>query len=285
MAGETKTDAEGALDKVLEHLKGLHDKLDALGGRMDAAEKRMDSMAKKDDDDEEKAKKDAEEQARKDAEEQAKKDAEEEEARKADAARRDAMSEEERAKEDKAKKDAEEEKARKDAAEAAARGDAVDMKDIKIRLDGIDARLREPTAEERKAFTEAQLRAEPVYQAHGDSNGAPRFLQGESLLGYRKRLLTPHLAYSPAWKEAGTSVASMTDEAVFANVERQVYADSLAAAQNPVVDQPLRLRSVTHTDATNRRITKFFGDPEATWGPFKSGRKAVIGFITDGSRR
>lgn len=282
MADETKTDAEGALDKVLEHLKGLHDKLDALGGRMDAAEKRMDSMSKKDEDDE-KAKKDAEEQARNDAEEKAKKDAEEEEARKADAARRDAMSEEERAKEDKAKKDAEEEKARKAAAEAAARGDAVDMKEIKSRLDGIDARLREPTAEERKAFTEAQLRAEPVYHALGDSHGAPRFLQGETLLGYRKRLLTPHKAHSKAWKDA--NLDAITDETVFGNIERQIYADALTAAQNPIIDQPLTLRAVTRTDATGRKITSFYGDQEACWGPFKSGRKAVIGFNTDGASR
>ena len=255
-----KKDGEGgALDKVLDHLEGLHEKIDALGGRMDAAEKRMDSM-KKDDD----AKKDDDSKKDEDKEEEAKK--------------ADGEKEEEKKDDDDAKKDDDD-----DSKKDSARGDSVDLTSIKSRLDGFEARLREPTPEERKAFTEAQLRAEPVYHALGDSNGAPRFLQGETLLGYRKRLLTPHKAHSKAWKDA--NLDAITDETVFGNIERQIYADALTAAQNPIIDQPLTLRPVTRTDATERKITRFYGDPEACWGPFKSGRKAVIGFNTDGASR
>lgn len=260
-----KKDEEGGpLDKVLTHLEGLHQKIDALGGRMDAAEAKMDSMGKKDDDEE--AKKD--DDSKKDDNE---KEAEEKEAKKDDDAKKDESEDKEEKKDD------------DDSKTDSARGDSVDLTSIKSRLDGFEARLREPTPEERKAFTQAQLRAEPVYHALGDSNGAPRFLQGETLLGYRKRLLTPHKAHSKAWKDA--NLDAITDETVFGNIERQIYADALTAAQNPIIDQPLTLRPVTRTDATGRKITSFYGDPEACWGPFKSGRKAVIGFNTDGASR
>jgi hypothetical protein len=40
------------------------------------------------------------------------------------------------------------------------------------------------------------------------------------------------------------------------------------------------LRMVITVDETGRRIRKFFGDPEACWGPFKQPTRRVTGFRT-----
>jgi 8-oxo-dGTP pyrophosphatase MutT (NUDIX family) len=256
----------GALDRVLGHLENLHEKIDALGGRMDATEERMDSLGKKDEDEDE------EEDGKKDSKKDAKKDEDEEDGKE----KKDAKKDEDEEKKD-AKKDDDD-----DSKKDSARGDAVVTKKTIEEL--INQRLREPTAEERAKFVEAQVRAEPVYQAFGDSAGAPRFLQGESLLGYRKRLLKPQLKHSPAWKDV--NVEAIGDEALFGNIEKQVYGDALAAAMHPQGDgMALQLREIVRTDATGRRISTFVGDPEACWAPFKSGRKAVIGFNTTGDLR
>lgn len=279
MAKETVKDDEGKpIDRVLDHLESLHGKIDGLATRVDSIE------AKKDAD--EKAEKDAaEEQAKKDAEEKAEKDAAEEKAR------LDALPPEEKEKaekdaaEEKAKKDAEE-KARKDAEEKAekdaeekAMKDSVDLKEMKTRLDAFEGRLKEPTPEERQRFVAAQVKAECVHQAFGDSAGAPRAVAGESLLGYRKRLLTPHKVHSKAWKNV--NIEAITDEATLGIAEDQIFADAMTVAMHPVLDsaEPT-LRAQVTTDDTGRKITRFVGHPEACWGAFKSARKAVIGFQT-----
>lgn len=256
--GDTTMAEKTTEEKILD---GIHD----LSSRMDAFEKtqkdtsaRLDSMegaakdrAAKDAEAEEKAAKD-----RKDAEEKAAKDAADE----------------------KAAKD------RKDAEEKAAKDAAVGNNDIKQRLDAIDARLKEPSAEERQQFVDAQVRADSVFQAFGDANGAPRWLAGESPFNYRKRLLAVHKDKSPAWK--GVNLDAITDPTVLANIEATVYKDAMDAATRPVMDsaEPM-LRAVVTKDATGRQITTFYGHPEACWGAFKhrSG-KTVTGFNTKSDR-
>ena len=273
-SGAQPGDGEGEpIDRVLEHLSSLHGKVDAINARVDSIEaenkKEEKKEAKQDDDDgakkDDAAKKD-DDKAAKDAEEQA---------------RVDAMSEEERTKykADKAKKDAEE-KAAKDAEELAKKDatmkDSNDIAKLNARLDSFEGRLKEPTPEERAAFVAAQSRAEGVFQAFGDASGAPRFLQGETLLAYRKRLLKPFTQHSRAWKDA--NLEAVHDDAILGNIETQVFADAMSVAMRPVTDSasPV-LREIIRTDATGRQIKTFVGNPEACWAPFKHRGKLVTG--------
>lgn len=256
MAAETKTDAE----KIMDSLDRLHSRMDAFeeGAKKDRA--RLDSV--------ESAQKDA---ARKDAEEaeaKAKKDAEE-----------------------KAAKDAADEKAAKDAAEAAekAEKDAADAArlaaagDLGKRLDAVESRLKEPTAEERKAFVAAQGRADSVFHALGDNSGAPRWLQGETLQGYRKRLLGAFKDKSPAWKDV--NLDTVTDDVTLGNIEAAVFKDAMDAARRPAQDIGSgQLRMLVERDETGRQIKTFVGDPEACWGAFKHRGKLVTGINTKSDR-
>lgn len=248
-------------EKILDGIAAINTRMDGIEANQKDAAARLDSMetAAKD-----RARKDAE------AEEKAAKD------------RKDA--------EEKAAKDAADEKAAKDrkdaeaAAEEAAKKDRAGNDDIKTRLAALEGKVKEPTAEERQQFVAAQVRADSVFQAFGNAEGAPRWLAGESPFNYRKRLLSAHKDKSPAWKSV--DLDKITDEVSLANIEATVYKDAMDAATRPVMDsaEPM-LRAVKTRDATGREITTFYGNPEACWGAFKhrSG-KSVTGFNTKSDR-
>lgn len=242
-------------EKILDGIEKMHSRMDGYEEaakkdrvRMDGIEATQKDSAKKDEDEEAKAKKDAEEKAAKDAEETAAKAA-------------------------KDKKDAEDEQAKKDSAAG----------DFKVRLDALEGRMKEPTAEERKAFTAAQLRAEPLYHAFGDSAGAPRQLQGEGILSYRKRLVGAFKDKSKAWKDV--NLDAITDETVLANVEAAVFKDAMDVAKSPIQDIGSgQLRMIVTPDDAGRKIRTFVGDTEGFLGPFKHRAKLVTS-INDKSAR
>ncbi|HET8686497.1 MAG TPA: NUDIX domain-containing protein [Methanosarcina sp.] len=135
--------------------------------------------------------------------------------------------------------------------------------DMKARLDAAEKELgalkanaaRQDDAEESAKFAEAQKKADDVEQAYGDS--APRPLQGEDLMAYRKRLLGKHLPRSEKWK--GVSIGSITDPVALSVIEEQVYADSLAAAHACVGVADDVLIPFTRDLGTGRKITEFRG--------------------------
>lgn len=243
-------------EKILDSLNGLHARMDAFeeGAKKDRA--RMDSY----------------EAAQKD---RAAKDAAAEEEAKKEKAAKDAAAEEQ------AKKDAEA-KAEQDRKDKAAK-DANDAADLKTRLDAVEGRLKEPTQEEKKVFLDAQMRAEPVFQAFGDTNGAPRWLAGETTMAYRKRLVGAYKDKSTAWK--GVDLDKIVDEVSLANIEKAVFHDALVVAQTAITDSASpTLRAVKTADETGRQITRFYGNPEACWGPFKHRGKLVTGINTQNVR-
>jgi 8-oxo-dGTP pyrophosphatase MutT (NUDIX family) len=256
--GDTNMADKTAEEKILDSLNSLHAKADSNASHLDALEEgakkdraRMDAMeterkdkAHKDAEEEEKAKKDAEEAAKKDADEKAK-------------AEKDAAEKEEQDRKDKAAKD------------AAARDD------LKTRLDAMEGKLKEPTAEERAKFVAAQVRADSVHQAFGDSAGAPRWQAGESLTDYRKRLVTPFKDKSTAWKDV--NLGTVTDEATLANIEKQVFKDAMDVANSPAAATDGEIQMITTRDETGRQIRTFRGDPKACWAPFMQRGKRVIG--------
>ncbi len=233
-----------ALDKILAHLDSIHSRLDAI---------------EKKDSDKEKA----------DAEEKEKKDAEEKERQ--DAARRDAESPEDKEKrEAKDKKDAED-KARTDAEEKE-KMDKAAHDSLINRLSLLEAGANITDAE-RSQFVEVQALADRV--AHVFNDSAPRWLNGETLGQYRRRLLQKFQTHSQPWK--GVDLSKIGDDAALGIAEKQIYADAMTAGMSPAVDGEPRLVPMTERDATGRTITRFRGSPEAFLGQFKYPSRAVVG--------
>ena len=282
-ADQAKADAakraDEKLDKMLTHLDSIQKHCDSLSSRMDAFE-------------EKEKKADA---AKADA---AKTDAEkEEEKKKADAAKRDAMTEDEKKKADaeeakakevaadKAKKDAEEEEKKKaDAAKAKAdaemeekkKADAVkadaarsdDLDDIRQSLDKINKKLEPRSDDEQSKFGDAQARADSVFSGFGMR--APRPLDGESLLGYRRRLVGQVKPHSPRWKDI--DINAIIDSAAFGVMEGQVYADADQAALHPADVPGSALREIKRQDTTGRQISTFVGPRTFISGMNRTGR-------------
>lgn len=238
--------------------------LDSFGKRMDAEaeerkadRKRLDAVCSKMDawDEEKKAdksRKDAEEKARMDAAEKEKEEKEKEEKAKADKARADAE-EEEKKREEKAKADA----ARADS------GTAAKIAALEAKIAGLEpAQL---TGDELKAFSDAQVRAEPVYQAFGDSAGAPRWLNGETVDAYVRRLLGKVKQHSPKWKDKDLAKA---DASILDIAQEQIYADALQAAAHPTDLPAGQLRMIEKKDSAGRLVRTFVGNERAAWEPF-----------------
>jgi hypothetical protein len=255
---EAKMDAEAGekLDKVLAHL-------DAMNGRCDAIDKRLDAMG-------EEKKADA---ARKDNEgkgpgeepgaakelvaDEAKKDSEESET--AAFAARAAAAKEKMARDKKAeaeaRKDAEEAEKKADAAIADSQTARAENKELRAMLEGLSARMpKQITDKDYQELAAVQHRADDVFHGFGDF--APRPLDGETPGLYRRRLTTLLKTHSPQWKDV--DVQAMQDSA-FDVMERQVFADAAIAAKNPEVPDG-GLRAIPEVDPlTGRRSTKFVG--------------------------
>jgi hypothetical protein len=230
-AALARADAEtnSKMDRILNGLDSIGKRLDSIEGRVDSAYSRLDAMEEEkekkadEDGDEEAKKKAAEEQAKKDAEEKAKKDEEE-----------------------KAKKDAEEkDKARADSQAA-----------IAARLADLEKRIPVALSEaDRAALSNAQARADSVYQAFGDR--APRYLDGENLIDYRRRLANKMKDHSPSWQPV--DLTTLNDSAL-AVAETQIFADALKAAERPSNIPEGTFREVVRTDhQTGTRKIEFYG--------------------------
>lgn len=233
-------DAGQKLDKMLSHL-------DSISTMCDGMSKRMDTMEEK-----EKARSDAEEKERKEKmDAQTKADAEklaagEPEAVAADKARKDAAEKEEKEKMDKAKADAEAElhKAIKT--------------DIPDRIAAVERMIPKQLSDaDYASMADAQARADTVFVEFGER--APRPLDGEDLLAYRRRLTSKLKDHSPRWKDIDLNVVA-ADAHAFTQIETQIYADAQTAARNPIDIPEGQLRAVPRVDpVTGLRMTTFQG--------------------------
>lgn len=267
-----------SLDTILRHFDELNKRLDAVEKRFNAkddaegekegeegreekadARRDDDDRARKDDDD--KTRKDAK---RKDDDDKTRKDDDD------DKARKDARQHGHHSRHDETEEEREEKRA------DSARADSL----IAMRKEIDELRSQMPTvhtAEERSKFVEAQSRAEPIAQAFGDS--APRWLDGESLLEYRRRLVRKFQAHSPQWKNS--DISKIEDNIALDNIERIVFADAMTAARAPLSGDGDYLRVVSETDGAGRKIRRFYGSPAACWAPFKMPRRNLIGINTN----
>lgn len=158
-----------------------------------------------------------------------------------------------------ARKDAEE-KAKADAEEAEEKEKA----EIKAKADAeekakADAAKCDADAE---AMADHQAKADPVYQLHGKS--VPSKMQGESLIGYRRRLARGLQPHSTTWK--GVDLSAIGDSTALNIAETAIYADAVMASRNPVVEvgAPRNPRAITRQSATGHTVTDFVG-PVGGW--------------------
>jgi hypothetical protein len=128
------------------------------------------------------------------------------------------------------------------------------------------AKTQVESEEDKHAFADSQMRADAAYQAWGKQ--APYALHGETLRSFRVRLLSALKAHSKVYKDS--DLAMIADENAFSNIERAILADSIAASSTPAA-AGAPLRKVTTRNDSGHTITKFYGDPLVTWGPFMGG--------------
>ncbi len=280
-------DAHGEkLDKILEHMGTLHAKHDALMKGHEDLSRRMDALeahvgkeepgAKEEEhalEVEGDAKKDSEsgDDAPGNSEGALAKEREGNDLKKNDAKRHDKSAEEEEEEEERKRADA----ARADAArEDSARHDAAVMKQLKDAQAQIEELRKDIANRGREAFIGAQVRADKVYAAFGDS--APRWMTGEAEEGYRVRLLTPLKKHSKTWKDVNLSTLP-SDALKIA--EETIYHDAIEAAAHPATGPEAGLQEVYEVEPrTGRRVSRFRGHPEACWKPFKQGVRYVSKF-------
>jgi hypothetical protein len=195
--------------------------------------------------------------------------------KKADAAKKDATkkdskkADDKKADDDDDRRDDDDDDDRKDSAKA---DDDDDKKDDAAKADSavlhrmitdqaatirrLESLMKPKSDDEHAAFADAQARADAVFNGFGQR--APRPLEGEELLDYRKRLAIKLKSHSPVWKSV-KKFSSLPEEA-FDIAEGQIYADAITAASNPTDLESGELRQVTKTDPTTGvRTIVFYG--------------------------
>jgi hypothetical protein len=272
MAVENKAVTGDDLSRVLATLEGLHTRMDSLEtGSGSKNPLKADGRKDEDDKDKDKEKDDAKKDEGED------KDKEKDDAKKDEGApppppaaadgKKDEFPppKEEKKDEFPPPKDKDE---KEDGSKADARADAVISslrkqiaeQDAAMRNQGklierITAQLKPRSDDEHAAFADAQARADAVFMGFGKA--APRPLEGESLLNYRKRLATHLKPHSQVWK--AVKFSQLPDEA-FSIAEGQVYADAAVAASTPTDLGDGELREVARSDPrTGMRTNVFYG--------------------------
>ena len=259
---EDEMKAQAEKDAKFEQTENDKAKKDAEGNQMDKLMSMCDSISKRLDSLEGvKAKKDADEELDEDGKPMP---------AVADKAKKDTMNQTEMA--DKAKKDGElAEAAAKENAKEKARKDADEKRDKD--LEEIKAKLpKEVSDEDYEAMSDAQARADSVFSAFGKS--APRPLNGENVLGYRRRTASQLKQHSPAWSKIDLMKLG---EEVLDVATPQIYADALVAAANPVDLPAGQLREIKRKDRTGREISTFVGSMDAWTGMFKAPKRRLAG--------
>lgn len=284
-----RADAAEEGDKTKKALDAVTAALDAANARMDAIEEEKKADKAKADAEEEKEKEEKKADARKRADAfkfSKRKDGEDEDEFKA---RRDAeekacadaemeAGEPEPMAVDKAKKrraDAEKEEEEEVKKADAARGDSEVIAKMREEIDALKARSITRTDDEQDQFAAAQARADEVYSAF--SKSAPRPMDGESLLGYRRRLLNGIKEHS-SYKDAELGVAA-ADSAMFGIVEAEIYKQAGAIARSPASVPAGELREVVRT-RNGHTYTEFVGDPASWLSNHSPNGQAVTAFGT-----
>ncbi|WP_080412592.1 hypothetical protein [Burkholderia ubonensis] len=120
-----------------------------------------------------------------------------------------------------------------DSDEAQESGQNAEIAELKAKIAALEAAAKAAPVlsdEEEAAIADAQAHADSVYQLHGQR--APRPMERESLLAYRRRLAKGLQKFSDSQKDV--KISAINDAQYLDYVEKQVYADAAKAAQSGI---------------------------------------------------
>jgi hypothetical protein len=199
-------------------------------------------------------------------------DAKKADAKKADAKKADDDDDDDDKKDDDTKDDDDDDDKKDDAVKADSVSDLRrQMAEQSATIRRLESLMKPKSDDEHAAFADAQARADTVFNGFGQR--APRPLEGEALVDYRKRLATKLKSYSPAWKNVKFSVLP---EEAFSIAETQVYSDATAAASSPTDLGAGELRMVTKVDPTTGvRTNVFYGKESFVKAMGRPGRRVA----------
>jgi 8-oxo-dGTP pyrophosphatase MutT (NUDIX family) len=238
------------------------EKLDKVLAAMDSLHKRMDAMEAEDDEEEPENDEGEEDEPVEDSDEDEEEDLEEDEPEPV-------VADKGKKRRDSKKKDGEMPAALKESLDKKA--DSAEVADAIKRVEAMIP--KELSDAEREEMAGAQAKADSVFACFGDS--APRPLNGEDLLGYRKRLAGKLRERAP--KFAKVNLAGISDPAAFEIIEGQIYSDAMDAGMNPAETPEGGLREIVRTDSTGRRISTFIGKPGHWMDDFTGQRRRLVG--------
>jgi 8-oxo-dGTP pyrophosphatase MutT (NUDIX family) len=166
------------------------------------------------------------------------------------------------------KKEAEAAKIKAEAKEEEAKADAVKRENALLERLATLEKMLVQTAQltpkplsdaDHAAFADAQAKADSVYSAFGRQ--APRALNGEDVLAYKKRLAASMKSHSAAWKDVDLA---KLDASVFEIAESAIYADAQSASLRPADSAGRGEISRTRQTGTGHTVTEFF-DSRPSW--------------------
>jgi Uncharacterized protein conserved in bacteria (DUF2213) len=151
------------------------------------------------------------------------------------------------------KADAEDEEKKEKAEDEKDMKAKADAEEIKKRIDAVEKLMPKEVADaDYEAMADCQAKADSIATSFGESASRPQL--GETVLGYRKRQAAKFKKHSPQYKDV--DISSINDDKLFGIVEKQIYADAVQAANNPIVPLEEGLRAIkTKTDAGHTIIT------------------------------
>jgi hypothetical protein len=114
------------------------------------------------------------------------------------------------------------------------------------------------------------------------NQSAPRYMEGETADGYRKRLASRVQQHAPAMKDINLRESIGT---AFNLIEKQIYDEARREAVRPTTIPDGEMRQLTKYDATGRPFLEFHGSPKAWLGDFSNGAKRrLVGIRTETQR-
>jgi hypothetical protein len=111
---------------------------------------------------------------------------------------------------------------------------------------------------------------------------APRYMEGETVSGYRKRLAGRIQQHAPTLKDINLRESVGT---TFDLIERQIYDEARREAIRPTTIPAGEMRELKRYDDTGRPFLEFHGSPRAWLGDFANGAKRrLVGIKTETTR-
>ena len=143
--------------------------------------------------------------------------------------------------------------------EQMAKADSARVSQLERKIERLERRTVDSTDDEQASFADAQFRADEAYGSIGKR--APQPLAGENLMGYRIRLLRGLQSLSRTWKDSDFLRLARADTVAFGNAEQQVYADAVAAGNEPSSVALGTLREIRKRRPGGGEIIEFAGHP------------------------